>query len=92
MSEEVDLDFEFEKEELSSFLDNFADKLEEGEVGISSDGEQKIEIDPEGTCELHLIHHETESRKRLTMEVTLDQSMEPEDDDQPRKKIPVKVV
>jgi hypothetical protein len=92
MSEEVDLDFEFEKEELSSFLDNFADKLKEGEVGITSEGEQKIQIEPEGTCDLHLIYHETNSRKRLTMEVTLDQTMETEKNEQPRKKIPVKVV
>ena len=44
--EELDLELEFSNEELANFMDNFADKIREGEVGLSFKGREEVRIEP----------------------------------------------
>ena len=89
-SEEVDLDFEFSNDELANFLDNFADKLREGEVGLSFKGREEVQIEPNKDNKVELDFHERETYRKLEVEIELREEME--STDQGRRKINVKVV
>ncbi|MFB6245138.1 MAG: amphi-Trp domain-containing protein [Candidatus Nanohaloarchaea archaeon] len=87
--EEVDLEFEFSDGELANFLENFAEKIRDGEVGLSFQGRDEIEIEPTESNEVDLEFYETEDRKELEIEITL--SEEVETTEEGRRKIAVEV-
>jgi amphi-Trp domain-containing protein len=89
-TEELELEFDFSNEELANFLENFAEKLREGEVGLSFKGREEVEIEPNNDNQLEMEFFESGSRKQLDLEITLLEEMESTDEG--RRKIPVKVV
>lgn len=89
-TEEVELDFEFNNEELANFLENFADKIREGEVGLSFKGREEVEIEPNTDNQLEMEFFESSTRKQLEIQISLMEEMESTDEG--RRKIPVKVV
>ncbi|MFT4892966.1 MAG: amphi-Trp domain-containing protein [Candidatus Nanohaloarchaea archaeon] len=89
-TEEVDLDFEFSDEELANFLDNFADKLREGEVGLSFKGREEVQIEPNQDSRVELEFKEGDTYKKLSVDMELREEMESTSEG--RRKINVKVV
>lgn len=89
-TEELELEFDFSNEELANFLENFADKLREGEVGLSFKGREEVDIEPNKDSQLEMEFFESGSRKQLDLDITLLEEMESTDEG--RRKIPVKVV
>ncbi|MFB6189955.1 MAG: amphi-Trp domain-containing protein [Candidatus Nanohaloarchaea archaeon] len=89
-TEELELEFDFSNEELANFLENFADKLREGEVGLSFKGREEVQIEPNKDNQLEMEFFESGSRKQLNLEIKLLEEMESTDEG--RRKIPVKVV
>jgi len=89
-SEEVDLDFEFSNEELANFLENFSEKIREGEVGLSFKGREEVQIEPNKDSEISLEFTEGDTYKSLEVEVKLQQELEATEEG--RRKINVKVV
>lgn len=89
-TEELELEFDFSNEELANFLENFAEKLREGEVGLSFKGREEVEIEPNKDNQLEMEFFESGSRKQLDLEISLLEEMESTDTG--RRKIPVKVV
>lgn len=89
-SQEVDLDFEFSNDELANFLDNFADKLREGEVGLSFKGREEVQIEPNQDNQVEMEFKEGDTYKKLELEIDLVQEMESTEEG--RRKINVKVV
>lgn len=89
-SEEVDLDFEFSNEELANFLENFSEKIREGEVGLSFKGKEEVEIEPNKDNRISLEFKEGDTYKSLELEVKLQQELEATEEG--RRKINVKVV
>ena len=89
-SEEVDLDFEFSNDELANFLDNFADKLREGEVGLSFKGREEVQIKPDRDNRVQMEFKEESSYRKLEIEIELYEEMESTEEG--RRKINVKVV
>lgn len=89
-TEEVELDFEFSNDELANFLDNFADKLREGEVGLSFKGREEVQITPNKDNRVELEFKEGDTYKKLSVELELRQEMESTEEG--RRKINVKVV
>ncbi|MFB6191679.1 MAG: amphi-Trp domain-containing protein [Candidatus Nanohaloarchaea archaeon] len=89
-TEELELDFEFSNDELANFLENFADKLREGEVGLSFKGREEVEIEPNKDNQLEMEFFESGSRKQLELDIKLIEEMESTEEG--RRKIPVKVV
>jgi amphi-Trp domain-containing protein len=89
-SKELDLEFEFSNEELANFLDNFADKIRDGEVGLSFKGKQEIEIEPTRDSKVSLDFEEEESHRELDIQVKLREEIETSDEG--RRKIEVEIV
>lgn len=89
-SEEVDLEFNFSNEELANFLDNFAEKIRDGEVGLSFRGRKEVEIRPTEVNQLEMEFQKAEDSRQLELEINLRE--ERETTDEGRKKIPVEVV
>lgn len=89
-TEELELEFEFSNDELANFLENFAEKLREGEVGLSFKGREEVDIEPNKDNQLEMEFFESGSRKQLELEISLSEEMESTDEG--RRKIPVKVV
>lgn len=89
-SEEVELDFEFNNEELANFLENFASKIREGDVGLSFKGREQVEITPNKDNKLELEFYESSTMKSLELEVKLRQEMESTNEG--RRKISVELV
>ena len=89
-SEEVDLEFEFSNDELANFLENFAEKIREGEVGLSFKGREEVQISPNKDSQLKMEFYEGDTYKTLELEVQLQQEMESTEEG--RRKINVKVV
>lgn len=89
-TEEVELDFEFNNEELANFLENFAEKIREGKVGLSFKGREEVEIEPNKDNRLDMEFFESNTKKKLQLEVSLYEEMESTEEG--RRKIPVKVV
>lgn len=88
--EEVDLDFEFSNDELANFLENFAEKLREGEVGLSFKGREEVQIEPDGNNQVEMEFREEDTYRKLELEIELSEQMESTDEG--RRKINVKVV
>ena len=88
--EEVDLDFEFSNDELANFLDNFAEKLREGEVGLSFKGREEVQIEPDDGNRVEMEFKEGDTYRKLELEIELSEQMESTDEG--RRKINVKVV
>lgn len=70
-SEEVELNFKFSNDELANFLENFAEKLRDGEIGLSFKGREELEIEPNGENHIELEFLETEQVKQLELEIKL---------------------
>lgn len=90
-SEEVKLNFNFSNEELANFLDNFADKLRDGKIGLSFKGREELEIEPNTENNIDLEFEEEGDRKNLEIEIELSQEDFDFQDDEGRKKIQVMV-
>lgn len=90
-AEEVDLDFEFSNDELANFLDNFADKLREGEVGLSFKGREEVQIEPDGENRVEMEFEEKDTYRTLELEIELREETE-RTQEGGRRKINVKVV
>ncbi|QGA80628.1 amphi-Trp domain-containing protein [Candidatus Nanohalobium constans] len=90
MSKEVDLDFQFSNDELANFLENFADKIREGEVGLSFKGKEEVQITPTLQNQLKLDFKQQEDKKTLELNIKL--SEEIETTSQGRQKIEVEIV
>ncbi len=69
--EEVELDFEFSNQELANFLENFAEKIRDGQVGLSFKGREKVEIEPTESNLLELDYENKEGRKQMDLEIKL---------------------
>lgn len=89
-SQEVELDFEFSNEELANFLENFSEKIREGQVGLSFKGKEEVEIEPNQDNRLEMEFFESETVKQLELEIKLRQEMESTEEG--RRKIRVEVV
>lgn len=90
-AEEVDLDFEFSNDELANFLDNFADKLREGEVGLSFKGREEVQIEPDGENRVEMEFEEKDTYRTLELEIELREETE-RTEEGGRRKINVQVV
>ena len=90
MSKEVDLDFQFSNDELANFLENFAEKVREGDVGLSFKGQEEVRIEPTTENRLEMDFKEQDERKVLELEVTLMEEIETTE--QGRQKIEVEIV
>lgn len=90
-SEELELNFQFSNEELANFLDNFAEKLRDGEIGLSFKGREELNIEPNTENRINLDFVEGESAKQLELEITLAQEDLSFEDEEGRKKIQVMV-
>jgi len=88
--EEVDLDFEFSNNELANFLENFADKIRDGEVGLSFKGRKEVHITPNKDSKLEMNFKQGSDFRKLELEVELKEEMESTDEG--RRKIDVQVV
>lgn len=89
-SKEIDLDFEFSNQELANFLENFAEKLRDGEVGLSFKGREEVEISPTKNNKVEMDFEEGSKMKKMEIEVTMYEEMDTTDEG--RRKIDVKVV
>lgn len=90
-SEEVELSFEFSNDELANFLENFSQKLREGEIGLSFRGREELEIEPNKENSIELSFSEAGAEKELELEIRLQQDDFDYKDDEGRKKISVVV-
>lgn len=89
-SEEVELEFDFNNEELANFLESFSEKIREGDVGLSFKGREEVEIEPTEDNHLEMEFHEGNTYKTLEMEVKLYQKLDSTDEG--RRKISVEIV
>lgn len=90
MSKEVDLNFQFSNDELANFLENFAEKIRGGEVGLSFKGKEEVHIEPTKSNKLEMEFEEHDDRKILELEVSLMEEMETTD--KGRRKLEVEIV
>lgn len=89
-SKEVELDFEFTNDELANFLENFADKVREGKVGLSFKGREQVEIEPTEKTELQMDFEQRNTYKELEIRMQLREEMESTEEG--RKKISVEII
>lgn len=89
-SKELELDFDFSNDELANFLENFAEKIREGEVGLSFKGQEEVDISPNRDNQLELEFDESDEHKKMSLEVTLRQDVDTTDTG--REKISVEIV
>jgi amphi-Trp domain-containing protein len=89
-SKELELDFDFSNDELANFLENFAEKIREGEVGLSFKGQEEVDISPNRDNQLELEFDESDEHKKMSLEVTLRQDVDTTDAG--REKISVEIV
>lgn len=90
-SERVDLNFNFSNEELANFLENFSEKLRDGEIGLSFKGREELRIEPNMENEIELQFEEREDSKELEMRINLQQEDFEVEDSEGRQKISVTV-
>ena len=90
-SERVDLNFNFSNEELANFLENFSEKLRDGEIGLSFKGREELRIEPNMENEIELQFEEREDSKELDMRINLQQEDFEVEDSEGRKTISVTV-
>lgn len=91
-SRELDLDFEFSNEELANFLESFADKIRDGEVGLSFRGKEEVRIEPNKENLLTMEFEESDEHRELELEVKLREERAVSQDEEGRKKIEVNIV
>lgn len=89
-SEEIDLDFEFSNQELANFLENFAEKLREGDVGLSFKGREEAQISPTQQNKVEMEFQEGSDMKKMELSVSLYEELDTTEEG--RRKIDVKVV
>ncbi len=89
-SKELELDFEFSNNELANFLENFAEKIREGEVGLSFRGKEEVDIEPTEENRLELEFLQTEEFKKMDLDIELKERVETTK--QGREKITVEIV
>jgi amphi-Trp domain-containing protein len=89
-SKELELDFDFSNDELANFLENFAEKIREGEVGLSFKGQEEVDISPNRDNQLELEFDESDEYKKMSLEVTLREDVDTTDAG--REKISVEIV
>lgn len=89
-SKELELDFDFSNDELANFLENFAEKIREGEVGLSFKGQEEVDISPNRDNQLELEFDESDEYKKMNLEVTLRQDVDTTDTG--RERISVEIV
>lgn len=89
--EELDLELEFSNEELANFMDNFADKIREGEVGLSFKGREEVRIEPNSNNRLEMEFSDEPEYRQLELEVTLFEEKNVTEENG-RKKIEVEIV
>lgn len=89
-SKELELDFDFSNDELANFLENFAEKIREGEVGLSFKGQEEVDISPNRDNQLELEFDESDEYKKMSLEVTLRQDVDTTDTG--RERISVEIV
>ncbi|MFB6204105.1 MAG: amphi-Trp domain-containing protein [Candidatus Nanohaloarchaea archaeon] len=89
-SKELDLDFEFSNEELANFLENFSEKIREGEVGLSFKGREEVKINPSEANQLEMEYEDKDTHRELALEITLRQQKNVQEQDG-RKKIQVEI-
>jgi amphi-Trp domain-containing protein len=90
VKESVDLDFEFSNAELANFLNNFAEKVESGEVGLSFRGREEVEISPTEDNKVDLQFYESNDHRKMTLKIQLKEEIETTSEG--RRKIQVEVV
>jgi amphi-Trp domain-containing protein len=90
MSKEVDLDFQFSNDELANFLENFADKMREGKVGLSFKGKEEVRIQPSTQNQLEMAFEEQNEYKKLELNIKLREEVETTEHG--RQKIEVEIV
>lgn len=90
-SERVDLNFNFSNEELANFLENFSEKLRDGEIGLSFKGREELKIEPNMENEIELQFEEREDSKELDMRINLRQEDFELEDSEGRETISVTV-
>jgi len=90
-TEEVELNFDFSNEELANFLDNFAQKLRDGKIGLSFKGREELNIEPNKENNINLDFVEGDSEKQLELEITLAQEDLSFENNEGRQKIQVMV-
>ncbi len=90
-SEQVDLNFSFSNEELANFLENFSEKLRDGEIGLSFKGREELRIEPNTENHIELEFVEGDDSKQMELEINLAQEDFDFEDDEGRKKISVMV-
>lgn len=91
-SRELDLDFEFSNDELANFLESFADKIREGEVGLSFKGKEEVRIEPNQENLLDMEFEEKDEYRQLEIEFVLREERAIEKGSDGRKKISVEIV
>ncbi|EHK00722.1 hypothetical protein HRED_00758 [Candidatus Haloredivivus sp. G17] len=89
-SKELELDFNFSNDELANFLENFAEKIREGEVGLSFKGQEEVEIAPNSTNRMKIDFDEFDEYKEMELEIELREDIETTN--QGREKISVEIV
>ncbi|MFB6180380.1 MAG: amphi-Trp domain-containing protein [Candidatus Nanohalobium sp.] len=89
-SKEVDLDFSFDNDELANFLENFAEKIREGKVGLSFKGKEEVEIEPTENAELDMDFYQSKDKRTLELEIELTEEVETSK--KGREKISVEIV
>lgn len=89
-SKEVELDFDFSDDELANFLENFAEKIREGQVGLSFKGKEEVDISPTEDNKLELEFYQTDEFKKMELEIELREQRETTSSG--REKISVEIV
>lgn len=90
-SEEVELDFGFSNEELANFMENFSQKLRDGEIGLSFKGREELEIEPNMENNINIEFREEGSMKEMKLELHLREQNVESDKDSGRQRIQVVV-
>ncbi|MFB6202968.1 MAG: amphi-Trp domain-containing protein [Candidatus Nanohaloarchaea archaeon] len=90
-TEELDLEFEFSNEEMANFFENFAEKVREGEVGLSFKGREEVRIAPNTENNLEMDFEDEDGYRKLEIEATLVEEKDI-DEETGRKKIEVEIV
>jgi amphi-Trp domain-containing protein len=90
-SEEVELDFGFSNEELANFMENFSQKLRDGEIGLSFKGREELEIEPNMENNINIEFREEGSMKEMKLELHLREQNVESNEDSGRQRIQVVV-
>ncbi|MBY6287055.1 amphi-Trp domain-containing protein [Nanohaloarchaea archaeon] len=90
-AEKVDLDLSFSNEELANFLENFSEKLRDGEIGLSFKGREELRIEPNTESNVEIEFVESDMEKMMELRIDMAQEDFDVQDEEGRKKISVRV-